>query len=356
MSLPFLFFLLILPNAAKNLSLQSETLIENQEYKSSLIPQEQKNIESSYILGPGDVININFEGLPIFSFEKNTNKPINYPINAQGELVLPEIKRFMAKGLTIEELEIALKKEYKPFIINPEIFVSIYSHRPVTIYLGGELKKPGLYTFDSEKLKTFKFPRLFDAIKIASGLTPYSNIEDIVITRENSFSQGGGKIKTSINLLLLLENGDQSQNIRILDGDYIFVKKSSKLISTQLSSTSKTNLNPDTIAVFVNGNVFNPGLTIIPSGSSVYEAIASVGGKRKLSGKINLLRFSSTGKANKRILNINKTGEKGTYNNPVLMNNDIITIDKNILGNITSTLNSVTAPVITSYGIYNIFD
>ena len=123
-------------------------------------------------------------------------------------------------------------------------------------------------------------PRLFDAIKSAGGLTLYSDLEDIEIIRKNSLSQGGGEIKTSINLLSLLENGDQSKNIRIFDGDYIFVKKSSELISKQLRLITRTNINPDQISVFVTGNVSNPGLNSIPSDSTIRAAIASMEEKR----------------------------------------------------------------------------
>ena len=75
-----------------------------------------------------------------------------------------------------------------------------------------------------------------------------------------------------------------------------------------------------------------------------------------MSGQITLVRFSHEGKAKKRIFKINKNSEKGTYDNPILMDSDIININKNILGNITSTLNNVATPIVTSYGIYSLFD
>jgi len=337
-----------------NLKLKSENLIDNQENNSSLLLEE--TITSSYILGPNDSISINFEGLPLFSKI--------YFIDEQGEIFLPELKRFSAGGKTIKELENILQEKYRPFIIDPSISIKISGYRPVKVYLGGELKKPGLYTLNNlggelkkPDLYTLNnLPRLFDAIKSAGGLTQYSNLEDIEIIRKNSLSQGGGEIKTSINLLSLLENGDQSKNIRIFDGDYIFVKKSSELISKQLRLITRTNINPNQISVFVTGNVPNPGLNSIPSDSTIRAAIASAGGKLELSGQISLVRFSHEGKAKKRIFKINKNSEKGSYDNPILMDGDIINVNKNLLGSITSSLNNVAAPLVTSYGIYSLFD
>ena len=44
--------------------------------------------------------------------------------------------------------------------------------------------------------------------------------------RENSKSEGGGKIKAKIDIYSLLNNGDQSQNISLRDGDSIIIPKS----------------------------------------------------------------------------------------------------------------------------------
>ena len=69
--------------------------------------------------------------------------------------------------------------------------------------------------------------------------------------RRNSITNGGGKINAKIDLLSLVIEGDQSQNIRILDGDSIFVPKSDMPIKEQVLAVSKTNINPDKITVFI---------------------------------------------------------------------------------------------------------
>ena len=53
--------------------------------------------KSEYILGGGDTLKIDFIGLDIFKNE--------YKIDNEGFILLPEIRRFKAKGLTVEELE-----------------------------------------------------------------------------------------------------------------------------------------------------------------------------------------------------------------------------------------------------------
>ena len=53
-----------------------------------------------------------------------------------------------------------------------------------------------------------------------------------------------GKIKTNVNLLKSLELQDSNQNIRIMDGDTISIKRSEKKSLSQISKIFKSNLNP----------------------------------------------------------------------------------------------------------------
>ena len=46
----------------------------------------------------------------------------------------------------------------------------------------------------------------------------------------------------------------------------------------------------------------------------------------------------------------------GTYENPFLINGDIITVRKNILGKTTQAIKQYGAPIINSYAIYRIFE
>ena len=56
---------------------------------------QEQEYESLYILGVGDVININFQGIDIFSG--------TYIINNRGNLVLPELNSIKAVGLVLKK-------------------------------------------------------------------------------------------------------------------------------------------------------------------------------------------------------------------------------------------------------------
>ena len=94
--------------------------------------------KDEYILGPGDMIQIEVNNIRELSGR--------YRIGPTGELYLPRLKEIKAEGYTIEELRGRLKKKYSEYLINPEIYIRPISYRPIRVYVGGEVSRPGFYT------------------------------------------------------------------------------------------------------------------------------------------------------------------------------------------------------------------
>ena len=173
------------------------------------------------------------------------------------------------EGLTVEELRTFLTREYSTYVRNPQVYVRPVAYRPVRVYVGGEVQRPGYYTLSGEKnlsrlsesaerqqlltgtttnetrpglgqlpggassgssssgLSTFgaMFPTVFDAIRTAQGITPYTDLTKVQVIRKRADRLGGGRIKTNLNFLSLITEGNESQNIRLFDGDIIDVAK-----------------------------------------------------------------------------------------------------------------------------------
>ena len=316
--------------------------------------KEQKEIISQYLLGPGDTIYIKFLDLEIFSR--------NYLIDINGNILFPELGEFKVEGLTKEELKTNLELAYKKYIKNPNLEINITRYRDVAVYVNGEIKQPGLYIFkndsfqpNSAKDETFKIVRLFDLIKKSGGFNNYATLDEIIIIRNNSISQGGGKIQTSANFLKLIREGDQSQNITLYDGDYIMIKKSDQIVKEQIIAINKTNLSPQILTVFITGNVERSGAIKVEKGSSLNQALASVGGKKIMTGKIEFLSFNYDGSTDKRIFNYNSNSKVNSYKNPILNDGDVINVRKTIIGNTATILNEISSPILTGYGLYSLF-
>ena len=145
-------------------------------------------------------------------------------------------------------------------------------YRAVRVYVGGEISRPGYYMLSggqviedqlnireaarpssfraqSSSLQDFqaarlrlqrsasddvsvvqginatpnRWPTLFDALRAAQGVTPYSDLSTVKVVRKQPLSQGGGKAQAQVNFLSLVTQGDESVNIRLFDGDVINV-------------------------------------------------------------------------------------------------------------------------------------
>ena len=360
----FSYTILILPSFSETFSQR----IYTQNKESSLISSLGKEYESYYILGVGDVININFQGADIFSG--------TYIINNRGNLVLPELNSVKAVGLTENELATKLERGYEKYLKDPNISIRLFKARPVTIFIKGEIKEPGLYKIDNNKatetlnlgpitgfnkenlanFSTFnRQPKLFEAIQMAQGFTNYADLKKIKIKRKNSNTQGGGYITTTVNLLNLFEDGDQSVNIDLADGDFIYIGRSNKIIKDQLITINKTNITPSSINVFITGNVVSPGTHRIDKGLSLTQALAVAGGKKLWTGQIEFFSFNYDGSTEKRTFSYNPKAKLNSYSNPILKDGDVINVRKTIFGATSEVVKEITSPALSVIGLFSIF-
>ncbi len=380
----FLIFLSIVTSLSNlNMPFLMASISNNENLNGELIKSDSIVLSSDYIVDTGDILNINFEGIPIFSKQ--------YNVDFEGFLYLPEIYKLKVKGMTTKEIESLLRQKYREFIKDPVIRINLASPREVNIFIHGEVNKPGLYTLsyrESSKVNdqnnnigigigidAFKnesnilgnptknltstvktSPKLYQAIQIAKGINNFSDLTDVQVIRNNSISQGGGKITTSINFLSLLKTGDQSLNIELRDGDTIFIPKSKTSFKKQFFDLNSINLNPDFISVYLNGNLRNTGYFKIPANSSLNDAIAFGGGKNFKTGRIRLIRLQDDNKVKRLSFNYVENAKKGSRNNPYLVTGDIVVVNKNLLGKTNTILSEIGSPIINAYGILSLFD
>ena len=341
----------------------------------------------AYILGPGDRLRIELLDLPELSGE--------FTIGPDGTVHLPRLRSLHVEGLNIEELKLFLVEQFREYVRQPEVYITPTGFRPVRVYVGGEVARPGYYTIrgpelvqdltfgsqqqglggskrgairagsssmsalgrftSAQKSAILPAPTLFDALQAARGVTPFSQLDTVKVTRRRPLSQGGGKIQTKVNFLRMISDGDEAVNIRLYDGDAVFVQKSDDLLRDQLLAATRTNLSPDFIEVFVSGRVKEPGPQQLPQGASLNQAIASAGGPKLLRGRVEFLRFTQEGATDRRIFGYNPKAFSGDYRNPVLMPGDVVRINESLVSASLEFVNEITAPAIGLYSIYSIY-
>lgn len=346
----------------------------------------KKELED-YIIDSGDVLFIDFQ-LPLFDG--------NYLVSPEGEIFLPEYNKTYVRGLTTSELSKLLTKKYFEFINNPDIKVRIFSFKSQRVLVRGEVRNPGLYKFspyttgispnfqnnqisrnetdqikelDSKKLfldkninsknylsENFKIKRsneeittISDAIYKAGGITSYSNLSNIELIRDVPIGKGGGKKRTYIDLTSFMDNYDPINDIRLFDGDQIFIPKLSKPSKSQIPKSILSGLSPRFISVNVYGRIENTGTMMLPLESVLSDVIDLTGPVKPLSGKIVLIRYNKDGTIFKKTISYSATAKRGSDRNPIVKEGDLISVKKSFLGKATSVISEITSPFI---GIY----
>ena len=205
-------------------------------------------------------------------------------------------------------------------------------------------------------LNATMFPTVYDAIRSAQGITPYSDLSQVQVIRKRAEGKGGGRMRTNLNFISLITEGNDSQNIRLLDGDTLKIRKSPVVLREQLIKAGRSNLTPQFMRVFVTGRVNTSGSIVLPQGSSLNQAISLAGGTKFLIGKIEFVRFSLDGSIDRRIFAYQPGAEAESPNNPTLASGDIIRIHNSPISAGIEVLSELTNPFIGIFSVYSLFN
>ena len=347
-------------------------------------PARGKVTYNAYILGPGDSLQVELLDLPELSGV--------FSIGPDGTIYLPRLRALYVEGLTVEELRYFLTEQFRAYVKSPQVYVRPVGYRPIRIYVSGEVRRPGYYTLSGVQnpaseitesngsptvaagsaalgqatssqatslsggsSSTTLFPTVFDAIRTAQGITPYSDLAQVQVTRKQALSSGGGRIRADLNFLSLITKGDESQNIRLFDGDVVNVGSSPVVLREQLLKAGQTNLSPQFLQVYVSGRVKTPGGVTLPQGSSLNQAINLAGGPSLLRGKVEFIRFTREGELDRRQFSYNPNAPSDAPSNPILMAGDIIRLQDSALSAGIGVMNDLTGPFVGIYSVYGLF-
>lgn len=349
---------LFLPYSHKYLYAETSNLEEKSLDKRAI---KDLSLERSvYILGTGDLINLDFISMPTWSGQ--------YNILNDGFIQIPTYGPIYLLGKSLKEAEDEIEKSLKDELIIPDVQISILRPRPLRISIIGEISRPGLYTFSpnsnnktsiDKNVNIIGIPTLFDALKQAGGITEETDLSNITLMRKLPSLNKNRYKKTDLNIISLIKNGDQEQNPFLFDGDIISLRKAT---NTELFNEEiyDSNILPNEIKVTISGEIPKPGVYNIKSSSSLNELIMISGGLaygRANKYNIELIRFKSNGSVSKKAYKFDLNGDINSKNNPKLVNEDIVRVRRNILAKTGDGLRTITDPLrgaVTSYSLFKI--
>jgi polysaccharide biosynthesis/export protein len=157
-----------------------------------------------YLIGPGDVLFIQVWKEDLLSQ--------TVMVRTDGKISLPLIDEIQAAGLTPLRLKEELTQKLKQFVETPIVTVMVRDAKSFKVYIGGEVKSPGVYTL-VEEINLLQF------IQLVGGFTPWANQRKILLIRK----EGEKETRFTINYKKIISGADLSNNLIIKSGDTIIV-------------------------------------------------------------------------------------------------------------------------------------
>lgn len=159
-----------------------------------------------YLVGPGDILNINVW--------RNPELSLTVPVRPDGKLSTPLVEELVAQGKTSSEIARELEKALGKFVRDPVVtvivtnFVGPYSEQ---IRVVGEAAKPQFLPYKQKMT-------LMDVMIAVGGLTEFANGNSATLVRAVE-----GNKRYSVRLRDLLKGGDISANVEMLPGDVLII-------------------------------------------------------------------------------------------------------------------------------------
>ena len=192
---------------SKSIPNGTPALPESSQEKSSL------TVTADYIIGPEDVLDI--------TVWKNADLSKTVQVRPDGRISLPLIGDVPAVSRTSAQLTDEIARRLKAYMENPTVSIVVKEVNSYSIYVLGEVTKPGKYPLKSKTT-------LLQAITLASGFTPVASRNKIVVFRFGKDGEPLTKIKASYDDIVLRDG--TNQNIELKPGDTIVVPSETMVV------------------------------------------------------------------------------------------------------------------------------
>lgn len=177
--------------------------------QTTLMPINEPNYDSSYILDFGDEVELQLIG------ERSYSKKII--IRGDGSINIEDLGKVYIAGLSLEDAVNLIRAKINSTFIGVDAFLTITSVRNIQVLVVGNVYNPGPYTLNGNS-------NIFHALSVSGGPSELGSFRSIKLIREN-------KIIETIDLYETLINGQFNLNKRLKSGDTIFVDPAKKIVS-----------------------------------------------------------------------------------------------------------------------------
>lgn len=155
----------------------------------------------TYVIGPGDEVNIDIWGASQNTFSQEVSPDGTITIEGYGPIQLG--------GLTVAKANKTLRSLLGSRYSSSNIRLTVGQTRTISVNVMGEVKAPGTYTLSA-------FASVFHALYMAGGVSDVGTLRDIKVYRE-------GKVLSNVDIYDYILNGKLGGNVRLKEGDVVVV-------------------------------------------------------------------------------------------------------------------------------------
>jgi polysaccharide biosynthesis/export protein len=217
---------------------------------STFAPITAVPVPADYVVGPGDEILVQLYG--------SQNRNLRLRVGADGIINFPELGPISVVGQLFTSVQQSIESRVQRQMIGVRASVSMGETRALSVFVVGDVKRPGTYTVSGLSTIT-------SALFAAGGIKQIGSMRNVLLRRH-------GALVRRLDLYDLLIHGDTTDDSKLLTGDTVFIPPLGRTVS-------------------VAGEVRRPAIYETRNESTVADAVDLAGG---LSSEADLSKVTLT--------------------------------------------------------------
>ena len=170
-------------------------------------------VTDAYTIGAEDILEI--------TVWRNQDLSKTVQVRPDGRFSLPVIRDVVAVGKTPSQLADEITRRLKEYVQNPVVAISVKEVNSYSIFILGEVVKPGKYPLKSRTT-------LLQGITIAGGFTPVAARNQVVVFRFGENGSGMQTLTSSYDDIVL--RGGIAGNLELKAGDTVVVPSEAMVV------------------------------------------------------------------------------------------------------------------------------
>lgn len=171
--------------------------------------QQVARSKTDYRLAPADLLDVTVYQDP------DMNRKVR--VNTNGTVALPLIGSIKIGGMTLIDAQAGIEAKLAKYLVSPQVSLFIEEYGNKTIFVMGEVQKPGSYPIPTESRMT-----VLEAISTAGGFTQVAAQDRARVLRYVN----GASVTYNINIKEITQQGQKEKDMVLEPNDVVYVPQS----------------------------------------------------------------------------------------------------------------------------------